>query len=392
VREVVIGRSVQGRPLAGVEIADGVTRTDDGRPVVVHTGLIHAREWTSGELVMEFARELATEGGTFARLRAHERTFLFPVLNPDGFVVSRTTDPQRRTNADGVDLNRNAGAFWGGPGASDDPSSELYRGPRPFSEPEAEAIHAFSERHQVAVMDLLHSYGGTVLYQPGFRASDEPGLPAGKPVPGHRRLEAVARQMAAAAGYEAEPASDPSDITGATEDWNYFNQFATAFTIEVGHDEFQPDYQDGVVDQYTGAVDGPRDRAAGRRASSGVRQALLDLGAAALRRPTELRGTAPAGATLRLRRTIRYPTSYVESGTDTARPTAGPSRTLHDRLVSSLTVPASGRFTWHVDPSVRPLDVLAKRCPAWRLDCRSATRHVVVRAGTRHQLHLRCRV
>ncbi|MEA2178213.1 MAG: carboxypeptidase [Solirubrobacteraceae bacterium] len=375
VRRVVIGASVQGRPLEGLEIAQDVARTDDGRPVHVEVGLIHAREWPSGEMVMEFAHELATGGGRFATLRSGSRTFLFPVANPDGYAMSRESDPLLRTNANGVDLNRNAGAFWGGPDSSVDPRSTRYRGPAPFSEPEAEALHAFSAGRQVAVIDVLHTYGGSVLYQPGFTRSDEPGLPAGTRVPGTPRFKRLARRMAAAAGYTAAPAWDPRDITGATEDWNYFTQFATAFTIEVGYEDFHPDYASGVVAQYPG-----------------VRDALLLAGEAALDRHTHavLQGTAPPGRTLRLGRSVRTRTSYVITHTERPSAVTGRSQVVHDRLSSRLTVPASGHFVWHVNPSVRPLDVLARRRPAWTLRCGSGARRVVLRVRDQRTLRLRC--
>lgn len=370
VRRVVIGSSVEGRPLDAVEIADGVNRTGDGRPVAMVIGLLHGREWPSGEMTMEFARQLAADGGRFARLRARVRTLVLPVANPDGYVISRTTDPMRRTNARGVDLNRNGSAFWGGPDASDDPASERYRGPGPLSEPESRAIRDYSARHQVAVIDVIHGYGGAVLYQPGFRDTDEPGLPAGTAVPGRAAFQALARRMAADAGYTAESAAYPSDITGGTEDFNYFNQFATAYTIEVGHGAFQPPFSQ-VEQEYPG-----------------VAAALVRAGEAAERRSTHavLRGTAPPGRILRLERTVRTPTSYVVSGGRT-----GASRTLVDRLSSTLTVPASGRFTWAVNPSVRPLDVLARRSAAWTLRCGSQRLKVTLRLGERRSVRMTCR-
>lgn len=361
-----------------MEIATDVARADDGRPVDLATGLIHAREWTSGEMVMEFAHQLAEDASPrFARVRARTRTFLFPVLNPDGFVRSRGDEPLRRTNAAGVDLNRNFGAFWGGPDGSDTAGSERYRGPKPFSEPESRALRDFSATHQVAVADIVHSYGGSVLYQPGFRRTDEPGLKAGQGVPGRKRFRALARRMAAAAGYVAAPASEPRDITGAAEDGIYFNQFASAFTIEVGYDEFQPPFREGVLEQYAG-VGGALLLAA---------EAAADTGTHAV-----LRGTAPAGARLRLSRTVRYPTSYVVTGTDGAAPRTHKARKLRQRYSGTLTVPASGRFTWHVNPSERPLAELAGRRERWTVSCRTERRRIVLRLGEKRSLDLRCSV
>ena len=42
----------------------------------------------------------------------------------------------------GVDLNRNYGYYWGGPGSSTDTTTQSYRGTGPFSEPESQAVHA----------------------------------------------------------------------------------------------------------------------------------------------------------------------------------------------------------------------------------------------------------
>ncbi len=342
------------------------------------TGLIHAREWTSGELVMEFAHQLADDDSArFARVRARTRTFLFPVVNPDGFVLSRTSQPLRRTNAAGVDLNRNFGVFWGGPDGSDTPTSDRYRGPAPFSEPESRALRDFAATHQVTVADIVHSYGGTVLYQPGFRRTSEPDLPAGRTVPGAKAFRALARRMAATAGYVAAPASEPRDITGAAEDGIYFNQFASAFTIEVGRNGFQPPFQEGVVRQY-----------------AGVGGALLLAAEAASDRSTHaiLRGTAPPGVQLRLRRTVHYRTSYVITGTDGPDPRTHAARRLTQRFTSALTVPASGRFTWHVNPSERPLALLAGRTEAWTVSCVTEKRRIVLRRGDSKRITLRCGV
>ena len=378
VRRVVIGRSVNGRPIEGLEIARDVARRNDGRPVHLELGLTHAREWASGEVVMEFARELATsDAPRIAALRARTRTFVFPVVNPDGFALSRSgAVAQQRKNAHGVDLNRNFGAFWGGPGASDDPASDVFRGPGPFSEPESRALREWGSRHQVMVAGSLHSFGGTVLHQPGFRRTDQPGLPASATLPGTGRFAALGARMAAAAGYESKAAYELYDVTGAAEDWNYFNQFAYAYTIEIAGTGHQGPYRQMVVDQY----DGLRDALA-----------LAGEAAASERDHALLRGTAPAGRTLRLTRTVRSPTSYVLSETESPSPQVGASRSLVERFRSTLRVPESGRFRWHVNSSTRPLAQLAGRKEAWTLRCGSERRRVIAGIGQVRVLALTCR-
>ena len=87
------GESLEGRPFEGVEIAAGAGRPDDGRPIFLLTGNTHAREWPGGEASIEFAIDMAESYGSDPRvteLLQNVRIFVFPMLNPDGFVVSRT--------------------------------------------------------------------------------------------------------------------------------------------------------------------------------------------------------------------------------------------------------------------------------------------------------------
>ena len=51
-----------------------------------------------------------------------------------------------------MDVNRNYGAFWGGPGASGDVSDETYYGPGPFSEPESQNIRDLISGRQVTTL------------------------------------------------------------------------------------------------------------------------------------------------------------------------------------------------------------------------------------------------
>ena len=214
-REVSIGTSLEGRPIQGIEIAADVNATDDGRPVYVQLGAHHAREWPSAELPMEFAIDLVENYGTDARVTElvdEVRVLVIPVVNVDGFIASRSfgTSPldddqvatlpdafaganaYRRKNCrpispvdalipcanrvSGVDLNRNYGYYWGGPGSSSDPTSSGYRGPSPYSEPESQAVHELSRGIHPTVFISNHTFTdeGLWLRQPGF---DAPFLP-----------------------------------------------------------------------------------------------------------------------------------------------------------------------------------------------------------------------
>jgi hypothetical protein len=401
VRKVVLPeKSIEGRDIAGVEIAEDVNRTDDGRPVAAFFGLHHAREWPSGEVNMELALDLAASYGTDPRITAlleRVRVVIVPVVNPDGFLVSRGAveaagsgnDPLHRRNCrpnteqeaslpcalrgtqDGVDLNRNYGAGWGGPGASTSRTSDSYRGTAPFSEPEAQAVHEFSQRHQITHVQSTHNIVGWVLRQPGFR---DYGLRS----PDEHVMKPLGDQMGAATGYESLLGYELYDVHGATEDWNYIAQGAMGYTIELGPSDteegggdaplFFGPYRTHVVDQYLG---GPT----GGPPGQGIREAFL-LAAEQAANPLDhgvLEGRAPAGLTLRVRKDFKTATVRLcpASGTCTEANRL-PEIELDDFLESTLTVPASGQFEWHVAPSTRPWHAAAGGKELWVLTCEEA--------------------
>ena len=231
VRKRTIGQTFEGRDIVGVEIAADVNREDDGRPVYLQMGLHHAREWPSGELPMEFAIDLVEGYGSDSRITAlldQVRVFVFPVINVDGFLVSRGSAPNpggvptvvggfgefRRKNCrpapgdaadaslpcslrrnSGVDLNRNYGYYWGmAGGSSTSPSADDYRGTGPFSEPESQAVREFVSGIHPTVFITNHTYGGDFLRQPGFNASFLPQDGLGSSTPDEPRDEAARRR------------------------------------------------------------------------------------------------------------------------------------------------------------------------------------------------------
>ena len=86
------GKSIEGRDILGVEIADGVGAAGDGRPSLVVVGTHHAREWPANEAAIEWAYELVNGfNGGDARLSnivKSSRNFVIPVFNVDGFDVT----------------------------------------------------------------------------------------------------------------------------------------------------------------------------------------------------------------------------------------------------------------------------------------------------------------
>ncbi|MDI6809631.1 MAG: M14 family zinc carboxypeptidase [Candidatus Eisenbacteria bacterium] len=180
-----IGSSVEGRAIWAMKISDNVG-VDENEPEVLYMGNHHAREIMTVEIPMRIMSFLINGYGTdtlATRLVDTRETWLVPMVNPDGHVYvengSSMWRKNRRNNGDGsygVDLNRNYGYMWGydNIGSSPTPSSEVYRGTGPFSEPEIDVIRDFCEAHDFIFSLSYHSYGEMVLYPWGYIAAHTP--------------------------------------------------------------------------------------------------------------------------------------------------------------------------------------------------------------------------
>lgn len=413
-RRIEIGKSLEGRPVEGVEIAGDVNGRD-GRPVFAVLGLHHAREWPSGEMPMEFAQDLAARYGKDARVTSlldRVRVIALPVMNPDGFNVSRTAGPTpfdddelatlplslsdgasyKRKNCrpaagseavpcisrpavQGVDLNRNYGAYWGGVGSSSDPTTQQYRGTAPYSEPESESFHKLSSTRPIVTVISHHTFtaDGIWLRQPGFCKSAGGCSRSTDVVPDEAGMKALGDAMGQASGWDSDLGWVIGEITGATEDWNYFAQGAYGYTPEQRGPNFHPSFETAVVAEYTGSAPG---------AAGGVREALLRAGEQAANPSyhSVLLGTAPAGHVLRLRKSF---------ATDTSQPAVK----VQDKLDFATRVPDSGFYNWHVNQSTRPLSAAPE---SYTLTCETLggevkeTRAVTIARGETQAIDLAC--
>lgn len=72
----------------------------------------------------------------------------------------KTRRPNPGSRCYGTDPNRNWGYQWGGAGTSRDPCSDVYHGPRAFSEPETNAVAQaiMARRNQIKLYLTFHSY------------------------------------------------------------------------------------------------------------------------------------------------------------------------------------------------------------------------------------------
>ena len=144
---LVIGRSVQGRVI-------DVYCAGDGPHLVLLVGGMHTGiERNTVILARRIMDEM--ERGQLS-IPVVVRLCVLPVLNPDGLVHDQ------RTNANGVDLNRNWPAADWQPEAFHPASGPVSAGTRPTSEPETQALADFVRDAAPDVVVVWHSYAALV--------------------------------------------------------------------------------------------------------------------------------------------------------------------------------------------------------------------------------------
>lgn len=144
----IIGRSVEGRPIEVVRFGNGP------RKRMVIAGIHGGNEWNTIALADELIAYLRRN----PQFVSDEVTlYILRSLNPDGEARAHTADG--RTNANGVDLNRNFDADW----RADWPRKGCWTlrpvtaGAYPSSEPETMAVTHFLIEHLVEALINYHS-------------------------------------------------------------------------------------------------------------------------------------------------------------------------------------------------------------------------------------------
>jgi protein MpaA len=143
-RTVVVGRSVDGRPL----IAD-VLGADAAPRKLLLVGCIHGNE-CAGRAILRALEQRSAPAGV--------QLWLVPSTNPDGEAADT------RQNAHGVDLNRNFPYQWSAGGGP-----TYYAGPRPSSEPETRTVEHLIARVRPTVTIWYHQHEDLVDMAGGDR-------------------------------------------------------------------------------------------------------------------------------------------------------------------------------------------------------------------------------
>lgn len=236
---------------------------------------IHARELSTAELAYRWIDYLVDnydKDPDITALLDHHEMWVVPVTNPDGRSVVESgvnfyhrknvntsnnpgglpTCGETLANHDGIDLNRNASYGWDTPGGSStDACSATYRGPRPASEPEEQALeqlmrNLFRDQRPndltspaplttVGSMLSLHSSSNLSLLPWGFTECDAEACPPSKQAPNDQGLRALAFRLGWYNNYQT---GQPSEIlyaaSGTSDDFAYGELGVGAGTFEIG--------------------------------------------------------------------------------------------------------------------------------------------------------------
>jgi hypothetical protein len=227
-----------------------------GKPRLFVTSAIHAREYTTAELMIRFAEYLVTNHGIDPDatwlLDEHE-VHLLLMTNPDGRKHAETGLSWRKnTNENycspastsrGADLNRNFEFQWNCcGGSSGDECDILYRGPSPSSEPETQSVRdylrsifpdqrdddltAAAPTDATGVYIDVHSYSELVMWPWGFTSNTSGNASS---------LQTMGRRLAYFNGYEPDQAIGLYPVDGSTIDFAYGDLGVAAYLFELGN-------------------------------------------------------------------------------------------------------------------------------------------------------------
>jgi len=231
-----------------------------GKPRLFVTSAIHAREYTTAELMTRFAEYLVANHGIDADatwlLDEHEIHLLL-ITNPDGRKHAETGILWRKntnenycsptSNDRGADLNRNFEFQWNCCGGSSSyECDETYHGPSMASEPEVQTVQSYARSifpdqrdpdlgaaapdDATGIYIDVHSHGGDVLWPWGFTYSANANATA---------LQTFGRKLAFFNGYDPRQAVGLYPADGTTIDFAYGDLGVAAYLFELGTWFFQ---------------------------------------------------------------------------------------------------------------------------------------------------------
>ncbi|KAM3072180.1 hypothetical protein ACMFMG_008636 [Clarireedia jacksonii] len=179
---VTSGTSTSGNAITGIHIYGSGGK--GSKPAVLFHGTVHAREWITTMVTEYVAYNLLSNYATSSEIKGFVDKYdyyIFPVVNPDGFLYTQSTDRMWRKNRQtvssstcvGRDINRNWAYGWSvAGGSSTNPCDETYRGLAAADAPETKGLAAFANSLQAGAGIKLyidfHSYSQLFMTPYGY--------------------------------------------------------------------------------------------------------------------------------------------------------------------------------------------------------------------------------
>ena len=236
-----IGTTELGRNIPVIRIGDL-----NARYHVLLQGAIHGREHLTAWLLMATADYWLDHGiHGYGDVCYH----IIPMTNPDGVMISQTgllNDAQHeiylsdkensyttrsersyaerwKANGEGIDINRNFPAGWELIDDRSGPSSQKYRGTKPFSAAEAVALRDYTLKFAFDATVSYHATGSLIYYSYGDQE------------PVNTKSESLAKAVREISGYDL---ASGNGIDGAGyKDWVIEQLGIPSLTIEIGCEE-----------------------------------------------------------------------------------------------------------------------------------------------------------
>lgn len=236
--------------------------TSGNKPKLFINSAIHAREYATAPLNLDFARWLLEGYNNDADatwILDHHEVHLMLQTNPDGRKRAESGISWRKNtnqnycgpngNSLGIDLNRNFTFSWNstnGVGSSGNACSATYRGPQAGSEPEVQAIQAYvrnlwpdrrgPNQSDAAPSDTsgihldIHSFSELVLW---------PWGDVNQAAPNGSALQTLGRKFAFFNGYSPQQSIGLYPTDGTSDSISYGELGVAAYTFELGTQFFQ---------------------------------------------------------------------------------------------------------------------------------------------------------
>ncbi|XP_061162564.1 carboxypeptidase D-like [Saccostrea echinata] len=241
-----IGLSVQGRHLWVLEITDHPGKHEPGEPEFKYIGNMHGNEVVGREILLNLIQLLCENYNKnhFLTLMVNlTRIHIMPSMNPDGYEIAREGDVQGvvgRTNAHGIDLNRNF------------PDQYQTTQINKHQEPETQAVMSWLQKYPFVLSANLH--GGSLLANyPYDDTRSGYSVYSRSPDDGVFKVISEAYSLAHSTMHQGHPCPNIDgeyfkdgitngaqwySVSGGMQDWNYLHTNCFEITIELGCTKF----------------------------------------------------------------------------------------------------------------------------------------------------------